>query len=387
MRTRQRFILTLGSYITGFVAICSVTTADDVVAKVKEAWQRRATAIQRVRYHMSGTAMYMPGSLTPPGHHEIPEDDPAPLGYPEVESSFPIRLDWTLDLSENRLRRETHEKIFNNPAKQFRPLVQIQVFNGRESKSWYPRSENTSGIHAPHPEEADVWIRPTNDTLGYANVNDTPVFFAHGLFDLKPGSLRSADVGSLSHLSVVGEVQTADGTQSVVSKRTAQDSGDGSAAEKEERYWVDLNKAGAITRWELLVSSLVYARINIRWKQHGPHWLPERWECESFSEALAGTTKLRSSCRMTVDRVEVDPPLVQDEFEIPLKRGMIVQHQVDNSRFRVAADGKTLEPWDDDPPPVPRSWWGGFSALAIGGLAIGCVAVCVAIGWWRNGRQ
>ena len=109
MRTRPRFLLAIGWMIIGLGTVSTATGADDVVAKVTEAWQRRTTAIQRVRYRMSGTATYMQGSLCPPGHHEMPTEDPSPVGYPEKDRSIPVGLVWLVDLPEGRFRKETKE--------------------------------------------------------------------------------------------------------------------------------------------------------------------------------------------------------------------------------------------------------------------------------------
>lgn len=371
--TAGRVLLHAGlSVLMLAVSRSAVAADDDLLTKVTEAWNKRLKAVERVRYRLSGTATYLPGSLMSAGSPDLPDKESAPKGFPPIESKFDVRVVWVLDLPGSHLRKETYEQSFYVATKAFRPFVRIDVFNGREQKGWYPREANTGAGFAPSPLDADVWIAQTDDISGFFNYADMPVLFAHGLCRLRSSRLRDANLAALPNLTVLGEVKTIDGRQVLLSTKKLHGSGD-NTVEEEDRYWVDLERGAAVVRWENLAGSTLGFRVVTRWKKYDKVWFPEGWDCSTFEGMEPGKESLISMVRLNVDQLELDPPFASEDFEIPYKAGMIVQHESDNTRFRVAADGRTLEPapLENAPTNSGNGAWASVRWIAVSLLVIG----------------
>ncbi|MFM9966422.1 MAG: hypothetical protein ACKV2Q_35040 [Planctomycetaceae bacterium] len=346
---------------------CRATDDEAILAQVKAAWTERANAIGKVRYHLSGNATYLPGSLVPSGDPNLPADMSAANGLPEREATQPIRVVWTFDFTKSLSRKESWDWSYLIDRQTYRPIVRTDVFNGTELKGLIPREANTGGGHVPGPLDADFEIGSDSKIPRFFNLADKPVLFAHGLFQFVPNRLREGGTSILPPLTVLlHDVGTRDEPVVVLSAMAELPGRNKeSFVEHEQRFWVDLTKNAAIVRWEDRFNSEVARRVTAQWQEHGQNWLPKSWTYTKFNVTNSGANPT-IFYHYRVDRVELEPEVGPANFDIHYKAGMIVRRQADSARFQVAADGLTLRMVG----PPPRSKTGTATTTPSGN------------GWW-----
>lgn len=364
-------------------APCRANDDEALMAQIKSAWSERFQAIGKVRYYLSGSVTYLPGSLVPPGDPiRLPDDKSAANGLPEHESTRPLRAVWTFDFKKTMFRKESHHWSYMIDSRTYRPVVRTDVFNGSELKGLIPREANTGEGHVPGPLDADFEIGSETKAPWFFYNADMPVLYAHGLFQFLPTRLGEGGASILPPLSVTLQNMGASEERVVVLSARFEEKpqNKGAPLEHEYRFWVDMSKDAAIVRWEDRYRSGVANQIVAQWRQHDRHWLPESWTFTKFH--VANTARnVAHIHHFRVDRVEIEPEVGPSEFDVSYGPGMIVRRLEDEASFEVAADGKTLRMVV--PPskakakaefskirPTAKSWWPAIGCILAGaGLA------------------
>ncbi|MFM9966416.1 MAG: hypothetical protein ACKV2Q_35010 [Planctomycetaceae bacterium] len=328
-------------------AVCRATDDSETISRITLMWARRLDAVHKVRYHLSGDATYLKGGLLRTGAPDIPRVEVPAAGLPEADSTHPLRVVWLFDFASGLLRKESRDWSYVIDRRSFRPIVRTDVFNGRELKGLIPRSENSGGGHVPLALDADFEIGSEKHVPWFVNLADTPIFFAHGLFRFLPTRLRDGGHSNLPTLTVVGHDPTAPNEDIVIlSAITRHNSRPDVVVEQDQRFWVDLSKGGAIVRWEDRYDSELDCRVTIQWKTYGNHWLPAEWTHTEYqkSRSLGSVSTPKFYYRYQVERVELEPDVERQDFDVRYEPGMLIHRLEDDTRLRVAADGRTLEP-------------------------------------------
>lgn len=370
-------------FVVTSTASCRATDDEAVLARIKAAWTERANAVGKVRYHLSGSVTYLPGSLVPSGDPLLsPDDKSAANGLPEREATQPVRVVWTFDFPNSMFRKESHDWSLLLDQRTYRPIVRTDVFNGTELKGLIPREANTGGGHVPGLLDADFEIGSETKVPWFFYAADMPVLYAHGVFQFLPTRLRDGRLSVLPPLKVLLEdATTSDEHVVVLSAKIEKPGSKDASLEHEHRFWVDLSKNAAIVRWEDRFRSGVAKRFTAQWREHGQHWLPESWTFTKF-DVMNTETKVALLYHYHVEQVDVEPDVTPADFDVQYGPGMIVRRLEDNARFQVAADGKTLRMVGPPPlsksktgtartTPAANSWWLAVCLIVAGvGLAV-----------------
>ena len=368
------------SILSGVIAVLVVHAlgasgrADDVVDQVVKHWNARVKMADRVKYELSGTATYLTawmGEFDEPATGKTAAKGDRQPDIPLADTTFPVTATWLLDFPNGLLRKEYRDGVYNREKRRFRPFLQVDAFNGNQLKEFNPRAKNAEIGNPLHPAGADIVLVRRDDVNWFFTGTDFPVLMAHGLFWLRPGALREVDVSTLSKLTLVERIQEPTGEIVVVAARNVLESSIGST-EVVKQFWVDLAKGGAITRYEQSSNSVVSCRITIEWMKQGELWLPQSWVDTMFGAQDVPWAYYR----WHVDKVEIDPTLHRDLFEIPYEPGMIVENRETRERFRVGDDGRKLISMTSrgnaliKKPGSRFGWWFSLGVLGVGGALI-----------------
>jgi hypothetical protein len=338
---------------------------DDVVKQVLAAWQKRRQAIKTVAYKVEGVETYVKGSMTensPEAHPRLRKD------FPPKDVSFPKRMAYAFEFSTGKVRKEQRDHILNISLGAFVPKTQYILFDGKTTKIHTPRAENTSELYTPSEAQPDLWVYPTG-THFVLDQNDYPILFAHGYphfynraidpvgyFErpLQPSVLRFHQRGAI-------------GDRACVIVRSVQEAGKYGLFDE---FWVDLERDGAILRWQAYSRGRVYIRHEIRYRQAERHWLPESWQFDL--DALDdGRNQFTTGERMKVTAVQIAPGFSSSLLTVPLKQGMVVRdaYTSEGGRFVVGTDDRTLVPFGQSTQ-VWR-WWHWLGIALLGGAMLG----------------
>lgn len=334
--------------------------------QVREDWRRRRGRAHSVRYRLTGTSTILKGRLVdadpslPPG---------TPRTFPQTDYTHDVKVTWLLDFERSLLRREKHSQTFMVPEFVFHPAFTTHVFDGAVFKALEPRAKNTSAHYVPDETQPELLILRDRTTLHLFTAFSLPIMFAHGLFPLS-GTFNPRDFGALSvdklTLQVHGHA-VVDGRRCVVlrayPKVTQHEAG-------YDEFWVDPTRDSAVLRWERHSQGRVFARLEITYTKRGNDWLPQTWTTTFY---IAGRTppSIHNVDRATVEEVCIDPITTANDFRLAMAPGMVVRNTITRTSYRVAVDGKTLEPWSGRPQTgsEPRRLSEGLLAAIVTGTA------------------
>ncbi len=89
-------------------------------------------------------------------------------------------------------------------------------------------------------------------------------------------------------------------------------------------YWVDTARESAILREASYSNDKQLHDIRIRYRKSSAGWLPESWRLKAYSHgSLVYTDNVR------VEKVDLDPPIKDADFQMEIKPGMIVEERTD----------------------------------------------------------
>lgn len=128
---------------------------DDPLPRLRQMWDRRASALSAIRYVLSGEVTHAAGSVVSPGDMGPDNDPPAfrPAGFRPEATTRPVSVEWLIDFENEYFRKESHDWSFNTISRAFRPFVRIEVSGGDGLRGYWPRKENTSPQYRPNPDK------------------------------------------------------------------------------------------------------------------------------------------------------------------------------------------------------------------------------------------
>ena len=335
----------------------------DAVKKVLEAWQKRRKAMKTVAYKVEGVDHYAKGSMT--------EDSPQapPLlrkEYPPEDKSFPIRVEYMINFTEGKIRKERRFSILSVPLGGFRPKTSIQLFDGQKATLYEPRDENTSEVYTPVSSQPELRLYKNKGGRSFILMNEEyPILFAHGVppayntgidvtgyFDktLDPSLFRYHERGTI-------------GDRGCIIIRTVPEVGRGGAFNE---FWVDLERDGAVLRWQAYRQGTATTRHEISYHLVDRNWLPQSWHFDRFATQNGHQLFIRGQ-QMNVVDIKIDPSFSSATFTVPQKQGMVVS-DTQCGTFVIASDNRTLVPYGQST--HLWRWWHW-----IGVIAFSCAAL------------
>lgn len=96
---------------------------DDPLPRLRQMWDRRASALSAIRYVLSGEVTHAAGSVVSPADMGPDNDPPGlpPGGFPAEATTRPVSVEWLIDFENEYFRKESHDWSFNTISRRSAP--------------------------------------------------------------------------------------------------------------------------------------------------------------------------------------------------------------------------------------------------------------------------
>lgn len=296
--------------ISGFVLLASVATCGIVAAqpatndaKIDQTlkdWKARYERLKSVRYKLAGTEESFGG--------------PVVKGFPApIPGARPVRTTVLVDLIEKRYRLDEERSRPAEARDRYVKFKFTEAFNGKIHQRAVPRDNEERSEEIP-----DISIAKGDLTMARVDSYLEPVFYAHGLIPteespLGPGRFPMAHEPEDFHLKGVGS----HAGRICLMLRTGPAS---TTPAISDEYWTDPQRQSAVLRQIHWQGKNPWFRIDIDHQQTPHGWLPLKWV---VTHTIDG--EVRNITRLSVEAIEANPSLVEDDFTLPIKPGMKVR--------------------------------------------------------------
>jgi hypothetical protein len=139
----------------------------------------------------------------------------------------------------------------------------------------------------------------------------------------------------------------------------------------EYEYFVDMEKAGAVLRANLILKDRLHSRLDIDYQRIAWGWVPSGWSWNYFNADL---TPFRTE-RVVTKNVAINPTFDKKEFQVEKRTGMIVRDARDEKTYVVDSSGLLVP---------KRVRWNTRLALPIGIAVIVFLAIAALLVWKRR---
>lgn len=355
----------------------------DVLNQVRADWRKRREEVHSVRYTLGGTQTFLKETLALPDDPDLPPDANTGAGLPEEDYTHDLRILWRLDFQKSRIWKEEHTERFILPLLTFAPRYSVAVAAGGEFRVFEPREMNTSTQHTPSRIQPDLNIFSKEGFVSFHfTPADYPVFFAHGLYPVV-----NLDPASLPGLTLEKQELHWKGWAMISGRRYALVQ----VAVRHERFpdlvvhedlAVDLERHSAVGRWERSINGSRQFRVDIEQTQYATSWFPDSWSTVNF-RTQGNAHRANRLQRLKVEKMELNPLLGEQDFELPLVAEMLVDNTMENRRYRVSADGRQFVSLDRGAKPARDK---GVSVWEMATIVAFIAVVIVATLRWRASR-
>jgi hypothetical protein len=370
-------------YVIPILAIASlwllngeyVTAADgnDEMSKIEEHWRSRQVEFRSLRFVLTGD------SMVPKGHYsndpEIPES--ANKVIPPEDTTFPKESVLWIDFERHLIRKETREHIYLGNSQVFAPHRQIDIFDGKEVKSFEPRDENRRDVYSPSARQPELWIN--KDLHLVLDKMDSPVFWSAGYVPARMS--RELFSGSQRSVPLHYYGKGTNDNREVVVLRTAQ-------AEDQfaifDEYWVDIGRRSAIVKFMRYLRGKINVQIDVVYDDTLSGWLPASWTLTENGLSPRNMGKVIRSAHFTVKERTINSQIPPDAIQVQSKPGMIVGDAKSVSVYRTQPDGISL--LDITREPLEQASSGAWRGIWIWALLplIGLLALILWSRFWRR---
>ena len=312
------------------------------VASILRDWQQRRERAPVIRYQLTGKRLWPRGSFAP---DPTEPEDPAPAENP-VQDVFGSCTRTTLfDFPRNRFRIEFDNAEYDHQHRQTYRVRCLEVGDGTALRV------NIFENSTPRPGDTrakthvDFWIargEPQIMPPGILGHGYEPMFFAAGIVPAQEVRIRplalvpTNDPGAFTF---AGRTNESDRTYAILR--------DGN-----KEYWVDTERDSAIVKMvlkEQMARRVVY-EIEIDYQETPGGWLPRSWTRTEFRLG-----KMVNSERIEVERIDVLPPVSDQDFILEATAGMYVKDEryrldvetgrlkSDAAHYRLETDGRKTD--------------------------------------------
>lgn len=304
----------------GVLMSCMWGTAEEIdprLAKVLADWQKRQNAVRSVRYEVRGEHHVPKGSANALPLNSFVRGLPRDQPIPPKDLVGEVSLTLFLDFEKGRHRSRLQVPQYHLNSGKFVPLVKESTFDGSVAKGALPREQNP-GLGKTTPEFS---VASGNMKTEEFRTDYLPIFFGHGriyaVFEpIIPGKLRNKPDPDYLYVHGTG-VQ--DGRTCLIVRTQSLKRNTTSFNE----YWVDTARESAILREVSYSNDKPMHDITIRYHKSSAGWLPESWHLRVYSGSLLYSDNMR------VEKLDLDPPIKDADFQMEIKPGMIVEERTD----------------------------------------------------------
>ena len=310
MRYIYRFLLFC------FVSLPSCCYADDVLDQIWKDWQTRYKDHQTVRYEMHGEVLKPRGGISKDAAHEeyFPKGASGPI--PPEDYKYKTRSAILLDLKKGRARREVDQKIYYTSAMCFVPQWEWDLFDGEKYQLYRPREKNEADYFESYKYEPDLQLYGTKMLARFFAVPNFPVLFAHGIVPTHLHPALPENMGKrrdLKEFTVQGRGYIGDRECVILETRHSDNF--------PVQYWVDMARKSAIARVSWLQGSRETTRLDINYQKINNDWYPKDWIWSGIQSKKGESPPWE---RVSVDSIEFDKPVSDNQFSMDLREGMTV---------------------------------------------------------------
>ena len=311
---------------------CGRSWADEKV-KLKQimvAWQNRRNMAHTIKCRIKGNV------LIPKGIHNAETPDPKAdkRDIPIKDYEHPENLYLAIDFANNRVRKETETEIFDISSAVFKPYRGISIFDGSRIISSSDGDANAIDAYI---------VSPGQYKGGFFGTREYPVLFGLGIVDCDmtdPHDLRKTS--SEGDFLVISQAVLKQHDCIVLRRVKPSDS------RIKDEFWVDMNRDGAILRWQRFWGANLSLSLDIDYQQNSHGWVPRSWTGSEFSfvaKPKQGQNQLQSTSHMIMSEFIVNLDTSPQEMQFKLKPGMTVDKTTDDGSFHlysVQSDGRLV---------------------------------------------
>lgn len=319
-----------------FGAACKARN-DVSLGEIARVWRQRREKIESIECAVSGTVTVVKGSSTWIVQADFP--DQAIPSVPSDDYSYEYQAKYVLDLNGNRARRETSSQLlFWDPREhefagyEFRPLHEVDVFDGSVPQTYRSRDENEHKPLLPGNPFIDLFQKEESSLGTFFLVRDYPVLFPFGLLahkEMRPDGLASP--GYLEDGVRIHGQASIDGRLHTIVKTVSLDAGGQTYLE----YWLDMSRAYAISRFSSFADGEEKSRIDTRHGQQDGFWLPTHSRITRIGEG----GKLAEIYEFNIAFSNINTSLDGVVFHYQERPGMVVQDDSVKRALSITEDG------------------------------------------------
>jgi hypothetical protein len=297
----MRFLLSLVGLSFGYSASAQAHAPGNAeVIRILADWKSRQGKLTSVRYRLVGTEEEFGGPLKQGG--------PPPL-----KGSRPVQATVLIDFTNKRYRIDEDLRVPSTDRTRFIRRASTTAYDGKAYQRGIPRDIDEWTADIP-----DISI--TKGDLSLARVDSYlhPPFVAHGIVpteELPLGPGRFPTDHELEEFQFRGGV-VQNGRPCVVIASLP----DSSSHPIMDEFFADAQRGGAVVRQIHWQGKNPWNRTDTEFQLTDHGWLPKSW---AIVNTIGG--EVRNITKMTVQTIEANPVLRDEDFTLPIKPGMRVR--------------------------------------------------------------
>jgi len=296
----------------------------EIVARILKDWKDSQDAMRSVRYVTVGTMTIPKGT-----HTGKPGNPPGAVSPPE-DVVYEVRRNWLIDFEHGLVRRESWDQVWLGTKQEFFPMFNITVFDGEVVKKYRPQKENTSELHKPTDDMAEMFVADKGDMADLRGLDDKPVYYAHGMVAFAEGQSTSLKASlDPKLLSVAAEEASwrGDDPETVALEMRFPDAG------VEFRFRMDPRLQSRVTYAALLRDEKLSSEMNVEYQETDFGWLIKRWDVNMYQGG-----KPYAFQTLEVTDFLVNPEVDDSQFQLEPRPGSVMV--ADGRPYRVHDDGQ-----------------------------------------------
>jgi hypothetical protein len=305
---------------------------DEVLNRIVQDWEQRQTRISRVKYVLSGETLIPAGALN---FLKTMMDEPPAGDVPAREYRYPQHIKLSLDLDNDRVRKDVKREIFSIPDVKYYADIAVTTYDGKRVYVFKPREKLAAAGRDLEKYAADLELQKSEGQNFFFHYVEYPIYWAHGLMmEMDVRSLRRPINRAI--YKVHGEAEH-EGRACVILRSAPQPRGKANYSE----IWVDTARDSAVLRYVFYSNGEESTAYEIDYQETSHGWLPRSWVVSKYGDKQDGVRLLSESHRFEVTALEIEPQFHEDLFRVAQEPGMVV---ADAFAGRKYVKGKPGEP-------------------------------------------
>lgn len=276
------------------IADTSDLEARELAERILKEWESRFRTCRTAKYVVEGTVLIPRGSIGTLG---------TPGTFPEKDYKYSVRLHWDFDFEKRCIRVEQAEQIFAMGRNEFLP----------QRKEFFVTQDRVASVRTYLGEGGkraqEVRRHASRNPARFRHLYDGPVFWAHGLVDIRPDFPTVGDMRGMRDPSLRWSVES---DPPVLPDQRVEVSVRHPDSQYSSRLTVNLDKAAAVESYESRTPGGIEIQIHAKYRRdESGVFLPSEWTCRYWRQnALAKVADLK------VKDVKIDEGFPESWFDV-----------------------------------------------------------------------